>query len=80
MNTAELKRDLLNRITKLKNVQLMEDIQKLLDFELEQGEYRLTSKQLHRIEEANAEYSEGKVMTNEDANEQIQKWLDEVQN
>jgi len=77
MNTAELKRDLLNRITKLKNVQLMEDIQKLLDFELEQGEYRLTSKQLHRIEEANAEYSEGKVLTNDAANEQIQKWLDE---
>jgi hypothetical protein len=77
MNTAELKRDLLNRITNLKNVQLMEDIQKLLDFELEQGEYQLTSQQLQRMEEANAEYFEGKLLTNDAANEQIQKWLDE---
>lgn len=77
MSTAELKRDLINRITNLKDDQLIKDIQKLLDFELEQGEYQLTSQQLHRIEEANAEYSEGKVLTNDAANEQIQKWLDE---
>ena len=39
MNTAELKIDLINKITKLKEVRIIEEIQKFLDFELDKGEF-----------------------------------------
>ena len=40
MNTAELKIDLINKITKLKEVRIIEEIQKFLDFELDKGEIK----------------------------------------
>ena len=37
MSTAELKLDLINKITKLTEVRIMEEIQKLLDFEADKN-------------------------------------------
>lgn len=73
MNTAELKIDLINKITKLKEVHLIEEIQNLIDFELEKGVFKLSSAQKKRITEAKIDsvLSEGK------ANSDIEKWLKE---
>ena len=73
MNTAELKIDLINKITKLKEVRIIEEIQKFLDFELDEGEYKLSDAQKNRILEAESD----KVLTEEEANREIEEWLNE---
>ena len=73
MNTAELKIDLINKITKLKEVRIIEEIQKFLDFELDEGEYKLSDAQKNRILEAESD----KVLTDEEANREIEEWLNE---
>lgn len=52
MNTAELKIDIINKITKLKETRIIEEIQKILDFELDQGVFQLSEAQNNRIIEA----------------------------
>lgn len=73
MNTAELKIDLINKITKLKEVRIIEEIQKFLDFELDKGDYKLNDAQKDRILEAEND----KVLTEEEANREIEEWLNE---
>lgn len=75
MSTAELKIDLINRITQLKDIVLIEEIQRLMDFELDKGNFELSSKQKTRILEAKKEYQSGKTLSESDANNQIQEWL-----
>lgn len=45
MNTAELKIDIINKITRLKEARIVEEIQKILDFELDQGVFQLSDAQ-----------------------------------
>ena len=73
MNTAELKIDLINKITKLKDVRIIEEMQKFLDFELDKGDYKLSDAQKDRILEAEND----KVLTEEEANREIEEWLNE---
>lgn len=68
MSTAELKIDLINRITQLKDIVLIEEIQRLMDFELDKGNFDLTSEQKTRIAEAKKEYHSGKTLSESDAN------------
>lgn len=75
MSTANLKIDLINKITQLKESYVIEEINRLLDFELEKGIFKLTSKQQSRILEAKEEYKTGKVLSENEANKQIQEWL-----
>lgn len=73
MSTAELKIDLINKITKLKEVRIIEEIQKFLDFELDKGEYKLSISQRKRILEAKND----KILSEEEANNSIEEWLNE---
>ena len=49
MNTASLKIDLINKITQLKESYVIEEINRILDFESDKGIFKLTSKQKDRI-------------------------------
>lgn len=73
MSTAELKIDLINKIMKLKEVRIIEEIQKFVDFELDKSEYKLSVAQRNRILEA----KDDKVLTEEKANSEIEEWLKE---
>ena len=75
MSTANLKIDLINKITQLKESYVIEEINRLLDFELEKGIFKLTPKQRTRILEAKEEYKAGKVLSESEANKQIEEWL-----
>lgn len=55
----------------------MEEIQKLLDFELNENEYVLTKAQKNRIAEAHAEYKKSACLTEDKANQDIAEWLGE---
>lgn len=71
MNTAELKIDIINKITKLKETRIIEEIQKILDFELDQDVFQLSEAQNNRIIEA----AQDVFLTDEQANKDIDEWL-----
>ncbi|MEO6683246.1 MAG: hypothetical protein ABIN48_10550 [Ginsengibacter sp.] len=75
MSTADIKKDLINRINNLEDDSIIEQIQLLLDFEFEEGIYKLSEEQTQRIMEAREEYSEGKILSEKKANSEIEKWL-----
>ncbi|SEM48265.1 hypothetical protein SAMN05421856_103469 [Chryseobacterium taichungense] len=77
MNASDLKINLIQRITQLKERRIVEEIQKLLDFELDTGEYILTDSQKDRIAEAQQEYKSSAFLTDEQANQDIEQWLKE---
>ncbi len=71
MNTAELKIDIINKITNLKEVRIVEEIQKILNFELDQGVFQLSEPQNKRIIEA----AQDDYLTDEHVNKDIDEWL-----
>ncbi len=77
MNTSDLKIDLINRITQLKEARIIEEIQKILDFELDQNEYTLTTEQNERVAEGREEYKNKAYLTEDQANQDIEEWLKE---
>jgi len=77
MNTAELKIDLINRITNTDDPGIIKELRKLLDFELEKETYQLSPEQEYRINEAKTEYLAGSVLSEQQADETIEQWLKE---
>jgi len=75
MNTAELKLDLINKISEMKEVGIIKEIKKLIDFELNEDVFELNQKQEDRISEAREEYSRGKILSEKQANADIEEWL-----
>ena len=76
MNTSELKLDIIQKITELKEVRVIEEIKKLLDFELNDI-YELSESQKNRVAEAREEYTNGNFLTEEEADKEIGQWLNE---
>lgn len=77
MSSAELKLNIINQIANLKNIAVIEQIQRLLDFELQEDTYKLSEEQEQRVFEAREEYSKGKILSDKQANSEIDKWLNE---
>jgi len=77
MSTAELKIDLIKRISELSNVSVIEQVKRLLDFELSDEVYKLSSEQKERIALAQQEIAEGKLKSDEEVEEEIERWLNE---
>jgi ABC-type lipoprotein export system ATPase subunit len=75
MSTAELKIDLISRIANTKESRIIEELRKLLDFELDKDAYELNPQQQQRVCEAKAEYLTGNVLSEQQADEAIDQWL-----
>ncbi|WP_312083964.1 hypothetical protein [Epilithonimonas hominis] len=72
MTTLERKKILKERID-FSDEATLEKIEKLLDEEV----FILSDKQIVQIKEAKAEYLKGNFLTEEEANKDIEKWLEE---
>ena len=68
MNSTHLKTDVINIINNLKDVHIVEEIKMLLDFELEEKLFHLSSEQMDRIEKGRNEYLNSQTLTEEEAN------------
>ena len=77
MNKEELKIDVINKINQLKYPHIIEDIQKLIDFELSTDLYTLSEEQINRVKEAKEEYQNSEILNKQEANQEIEKWLNE---
>ena len=73
MSTAELKLDLIQKITDLKEIRVIEELQNLLDFETDRGIFQINTAQRNRILEAKND----DVLSEEEANLEIEEWLKE---
>ena len=73
MSIAEIKLDLINKITNLKETRIIEEIQKFLDFELDEGIFEVSALQKERLAKAKNDT----ILSEDDANNEIEKWLRE---
>ena len=69
MSTAEIKLDLINKITNLKETRIIEEIQKFLDFELDEGIFEVSALQKERLAKAKNDT----ILSEDDANNEIEK-------
>ena len=75
MSAANLKIDLINKITQLQNTGIIKEIKKVLDFELDEGIFKLTPSQRQRILQGKPEVKNKKTISETTANKQIEEWL-----
>ena len=76
MNTANLKIELINKITQIKETTVIKELQRLIDFELNEGVFKLTTAQKKRISNAKQEIKQKKYLTELSANKEISEWLE----
>jgi len=69
MSTVELKLDIIDKIVNLKESYIIDDIKKLLDFELDERIYQLSDAQKRRLSEAKSD----KILTEKEANRKIEE-------
>lgn len=78
MNTSDLKIDLIKHISATENMNLLKELKRFLSLELSEREvYSFTPEQLQRVNESLEQYKQGKFLTQEEAEIDIQKWLKE---
>lgn len=75
MTPANLKIQLINKITRIQDAHVINEIKRLLDFELEEGPFKLSAAQKKRMALARHEIRQKKTLTEPKANNEINKIL-----
>jgi hypothetical protein len=76
MSTKELKKKLIEKIEKTESNELLAEAYRLLELGTEDIEtYSLSDEQKGAVEEARQQIRDGKFLTNDDANREIDEWL-----
>ncbi len=76
METLEIKRKLIDEINSSNNKDLLEEFYHFSNLENKMQEpYKLSDEQKLMIEEARVQIKKGDYLTNQEANENIDKWL-----
>ena len=78
MKTTEIKKRLIDEITSLDNRELLEELYRFLNLEKKiEKVYKLNEEQESAVAEAREQIRNGDYLTNDDANDEIDKWLEE---
>lgn len=77
MRAADLKSDLIHKISSLKEMHIIEELSMLLDFEMEETVFELSESQNSRILQGRNEYQTSKILTSKVADAEIDQWLEE---
>ena len=76
MSTIELKQKLISKIEQTEDNNLLEEALRLLDTETDDlGSIELNEKQIEAIDEAREQIKKGQYLTDEQANKEIDEWL-----
>ena len=76
MTQTNLKKRVIEGIENTKNTDLLEEVLRLLDLENQDLKiYELNHAQINAINEAREQINNGQTLTNEEANDEIDKWL-----
>ena len=77
MTLLELKKRLVGKINRTKNNELLEEMYRLIENEeADLSVYELTDKQKSVIAEAQDQYRKGNVLSSEQADKEIDEWLE----
>jgi hypothetical protein len=77
MSTVELRERLIDKIQKTEDDQLLEEACRLLEMEEAESDiYMLNGEQKEAIELSRQQIKEGKYLTDEQANQEIDEWLE----
>ena len=77
MTTAERKKKLIASINNTDNDLILEDLQRILEFESNNEVYILSHEQKLALAESRADYKNGNYISDEEINVKIDKWLEE---
>ncbi len=78
MSTVELRKRLIEKIQKIQDERILEEAFRLLELEAEDIEiYKLNDGQKKAIGEARQQIKSGQSLTNEQANKEIDEWLNQ---
>ena len=78
MSVAELKEMLIDQIKQSENEALLEDISRLIELQEDSKiVFTLTANQLSHIEEAEKQVRNGQLLTAEEADKDIDQWLNQ---
>ena len=76
MKIMELKKRLIDKIQKSENNHLLEEAYRLLELETQDIEvYKLNDEQKSAVSEAREQIKNGQVLTDDQANQEIDSWL-----
>lgn len=75
METAELKKKLIAKINETDDSTILENLMKWMEIQEDEDVYILNEEQQAAIEEAREDYRNGRFITNDEANAEIEKWL-----
>jgi predicted transcriptional regulator len=77
MSITALQQKLIDKISNINDVDLLEDIYSFIGIDEEVGKfYSLSDKQISSIEQSKQQIKDGNYFTNDDVNKEIDKWLE----
>jgi len=78
MNTSELKLDLIKAISETDDVDFLNEVKKLLNYKRDENSVRVFNDwEQARIDKSMEDYKNGNVISDEEAQTEIEKWFDE---
>lgn len=78
MTVNDLKQKLINRIDQSENRELLEEMYRIIaNEESVESLYELSEDQIRAVEEGQLQYKEGKFLTSEQADKEVDEWLGE---
>ncbi len=78
MSTIELKKSLIDKINSIDDKNLLQDIYRLINIEIDKPEiYQLNEEQLNIINEAQEQIKKGIYLTQKEADKETEEWLNE---
>ena len=77
MNTSELKLDLIKAISETDDIDFLNEVKKLLNYKRNENSVRVFNDvEQERIDKAMIDYKNGNVTSDEEAQNEIEKWFD----
>jgi len=78
MTEIEIKKRLIEKISRLKNEYLLQELYRLVENEESETDiYKFSEEELNAINEAMNQYRSGNILNSDEADKEIDEWLDE---
>jgi hypothetical protein len=75
MSTLELRQAIIEYLTQIEDVSLLNAIKTMIETKASEEIYQLTDDQVKRVEEGRAQLTQGKTISNESLKLEIDQWL-----
>ena len=76
MSSIEIKRKIINQLSKIEDVSFLKAIKALVDSKAQGSIYRLSEGQKKRIKEGREQLRKGQAISDEDLQKEIDQWFD----